>query len=108
VWPFTESQEISEPTIAPPIDRVQETQRRVRALKNELDLLDAEMLKFKTENRITTDRFSRLLGVNCNEITGRAAIEREWRVLLRRRDALVSAWHRALFEWSQAKERQQP
>jgi len=89
--------------IAVAVNHVEETQSRVRELKNSLDALDAEMLAFKNKNRITTDRFSRLLGVNCSEMGGRAAVEREWRCLLRRRDSLASQWHAALHEWASMK-----
>jgi hypothetical protein len=86
------------------VDRVEETQRRVRQLKAELDSLDSEMLAFKTKNKIRTDRFGRLLGVECATLNGRASIETQWRVLLRRRDSLVSAWHKSLHEWAAAKQ----
>jgi hypothetical protein len=87
----------------PVVDRVAEAQARVTELKSELSLLDAEMLAFKTKNRVTTDWFGRLLGVQCAAMNGRAAIEKQWRALLKRRDGLVSAWHKALFKWSEVK-----
>ena len=86
------------------VDRVEVAQTRVRQLKAQLDELDAAMLKFKTENRVTTDRYGRLLGVRVSELNGRAKVEREWRGLLKQRDSLVSAWHQALFAWSEAKQ----
>jgi hypothetical protein len=106
VWPFgkAETLEDAAPIAEPVVDRVEHALQRVRELKSALDALDAEMLAFKSQNKITTDRFGRLLGLRCAELNGRAAIEREWRTLLRRRDGLVAGWHKALFDWSQAKE----
>jgi hypothetical protein len=101
-WNERKAVEILE--IEPPIDRVTETQLRVSELKKQLDELNGMMLAFKTKNKITTDRYSRLLGVNCSDIGGREKIECEWRVLLRKRDGLVDAWHKALFAWAAAKE----
>jgi len=103
-WGEKPQQILDEPApIAPPLDRVEQTQQRVREIKSELDTLDAEMLKFKKEHRVRTNRFGVLLGIECASLTGRPEIERDWRALLRRRDGLMSAWHRALFEWSEAK-----
>ena len=91
------------PPLAPPVDRIDAALARVKELKTALELLDAEMLAFKTKNKITADRFGRLLGCHCATITGKAAIETEWRTLLKKRDGLASAWHAALFAWSELK-----
>ncbi len=88
---------------APVVDREAEALSRVRELKAQLNELDAAMLKFKRENKITTDRFGRLLGCHCSTITGKARVETEWRALLTKRDRMVNAWHKALHEWSEAK-----
>jgi len=38
-----------------------------------------------------------LLGIECAELAGRAAIERDWRALLRKRDGLPAiAWNRTV------------
>jgi len=87
-----------------PIDRLKETHARVVEVKALLDALDNEMRVFKSLHKIRTDRFSRLLGVESPGIGGFAAIDAQWRELLRRRDRLVSAWHEALRIWSEVKE----
>jgi hypothetical protein len=92
------------PPTPPEVSREEMAHARVVALKRELDLLNGEMLRFKTANKIRTDKFSRLLGVESPSIGGREVLRREWQTLLNRRDALVSAWHQSLHEWAQAKE----
>jgi hypothetical protein len=99
--------ETLEPPAAPATDRVEEAQQRVRELKAALDSLDAAMLKFKTENKIRTDNFGRLLSVHSPGMNGYAAIEHAWRDLLHRRDGLVAQWHAALHSWSALKMRMQ-
>jgi hypothetical protein len=103
LW-FTKSE--ASPEVPPPVipaDRVAEALKEVQEAKRQLDAINATMLRFKTKNAIRTDRFGRLLGVECVGIGGRAPIEREWRLLLGSRDAAVDRWDRALREWSQAK-----
>ena len=101
MWPFTQ---VLEPAPIALVDREGLALAKVRELKSSLDALDSEMRAFKTENQVKTDRFGRLLGVQCAELTGRAAIEDQWRALLRKRDGLVGAWHAALRAWSEVKE----
>jgi len=106
MWPLAKSQAVAEPEppiAEPPVDRVGQTQQRVRELKAQLDALDTEMLQFKTKHRVRTNRFGLLLSIECATLNGRAPIEREWRGLLQKRDGLVTAWHAALFSWSEAK-----
>src|SRR5882757_6226822 len=96
---FSKSATLPEP--APPIDREAQALNRVREIKGELDQVNAEMLAFKTKNEIVTDSFGRLLRVSCKTIGGRAEIESQWRALLRRRDAAMNRWDKALREWSE-------
>jgi hypothetical protein len=103
-WWSEKPQATLAPAIEPPINRVAQTLSRVTRLKSELARLDAAMREFKTANRITTDRYGRLLGVRCAEVNGRDVIEKQWRELLKQRDGLVTAWHKALFEWAAAKQ----
>jgi hypothetical protein len=88
----------------PAVDYEAIAHERVRELKTKLDELDREMLHFKTKNRIRTDKFGRLLGVECAEITGYGAVSTQWRILLKRRDGLVTQWHEALKTWCETKE----
>jgi hypothetical protein len=88
---------------APPVDRFAQAQSHMRSLKAQLDSLDAAMLLFKKTHRVTTDRYSRLLGIQSPTLTGRAVIETQWQALLTRRDALVPQWHQALHQWSDLK-----
>jgi hypothetical protein len=97
---WSEKIEIAEP----PIDAFSEALARVRALKASLDSLDKEMLAFRTANKVRTDRFSRLLAIECPTLNGRAAIEFQWRSLLRRRDKLANEWHAALHRYAELKE----
>jgi hypothetical protein len=90
--------------IEPPIDRVEQTQQRVRELKAQLDELDGEVLEFKTKHSVRTNRFGVLLGVNAPGFLEFARVQEQWRELLARRDKVVSAWHAALHEWSEAKQ----
>ena len=83
-----------------PIDYKAAALERVKALKLKLDSLDGEMLAFKSQHKIRTDRFGRLLSVESAGIAGFEPIAVEWRVLLKRRDSLVSQWHEALHTWS--------
>ncbi len=100
-WGERFRQETPAPPIAvEPIDYKAAALERVKALKVKLDALDSEMLHFKTLHRIRTDRFSRLLSVESPGIAGFEPIAVEWRVLLKRRDSLVSQWHEALHTWS--------
>lgn len=101
MWPFRESQAVAEleSTVYP----YAAAQDRVRELKVLLAALDAEMLAFKTKFTIRSDRFGRLLGIQSPSLTGRAAIENEWRALLCRRDRIVADWHQALHVWSELK-----
>jgi len=95
-----ENQDIAEPE---PVDREAEARARVQALKPQLAELDDEMLAFKSKFKVRTDRFSRLLGVECPGIDGYPVVETQWRTLLKKRDALVAQWHQALKAWSEAK-----
>jgi hypothetical protein len=88
----------------PPVDREAQAREHVVALKAQLDELNLEMRAFKNKNSILSDRFGRLLGIHCDSVNGREKLEREWRALLRKRDGLVDAWHKALFAWAAAKE----
>jgi hypothetical protein len=92
---------VAEP--APPIDRFGEAQNHIHELKTELDALDREMRPFKTAHHVSTDRFGRLLSIQCATLTGRAAVKKTWRELLTRRDKLVPQWHAALHEFAQLK-----
>lgn len=86
------------------VDREAEAQAAVVALKKQLADLDRAILAFKTKYRVRTDRFSRLLSVECPGISGYEKVHTEWRILLHKRDALVPRWHAALKNWAEAKE----
>jgi hypothetical protein len=100
-WWGEKSPQILEPE--PPVDREAAALAIVRELKSDLDALNSEMLRFKTENHVKTDRFGRLLAIQCATLTGRPVIEKAWRELLHRRDKIVAQWHAALREWSEVK-----
>jgi hypothetical protein len=106
MWPFAKSQQVFEEPVEPEsvVDREAEAHQVVVELKMKLAALDADMLAFKSLHKIRTDRFSRLLGVESTTIGGFAEIEREWRILVRRRDSLISQWHAALYRWAELKE----
>jgi len=88
----------------PVVDREASTRERLHELKQQLAALDAKMLAFKTTYKVRSDRFGRLLGIECQGITGFPEVEREWRILLKKRDSLITQWHSALHEWSAAKQ----
>ncbi len=102
MWPFEQSVTVAEP--APPTDHEAECLARVRTSKAVLDEIDSAMLAFRTRYKIRTDRFGRLLAIESPTLGGRAKIESEWQVLLRRRDKAVAEWHSALHEWVGAKD----
>jgi hypothetical protein len=98
---FSKSAAVAEPE--PVIDHYEVAQERVSALKRQLDSLDSEMLAFKNKFTIRSDRYGRLLSIQSPSLSGRDAIEAEWRALLCRRDRIVADWHQALHEWSELK-----
>jgi len=93
---FSKTAAIPEPA-PPPIDREAQALNRVREIKAALNALDAEMQRFRSQHSIRADRFGRLLQIIC-PLTARAAIETEWRELLKRRDRLMADWPAALSE----------
>lgn len=103
-WPFqSKPQQILEPAAAPVADRVAQAHEKLRAVKADLAKLDAEMLAFRTEHNLVTDRFGRILACYSDSVNGRSRVETEWRSLLQRRDKLVARWGDALKEWSALK-----
>ena len=109
MWPFATLDAPKPPeTSATPAeslaDREAAAQAAVVALKAQLAELDREILHFKSRYTIRTDRFSRLLSVECPGISGYEKVHREWRILLHKRDSLVPLWHAALKNWAAAKQ----
>lgn len=105
MWPFSESPARQlEVQFESVFDPVEEAHARVKVLKEQLDALDGEMKTFKTRHKITTDRFSRLLRAEA-PFAEFGKIQLAWRILLRRRDGLVSEWHKALHQWASEKDR---
>jgi hypothetical protein len=106
MWPFAKSQQVLEEPVEPEpvVDREAEAHQVVVKLKTKLAAHDAAMLAFKTKYRVRTDKYSRLLSIECASLNGRASVETEWRVLLHKRDSLIAQWHAALYRWAELKE----
>jgi hypothetical protein len=112
MWPFQKTATLdanaSPETSATPAesaaDRETEAHSAVVALKAQLAELDRAILTFKTKYRVRTDRFSRLLSIECPGISSYEKVHTEWRILLHKRDSLVPAWHNALKTLAEAKQ----
>jgi hypothetical protein len=110
MWPFAKTTlddppEINSATPAESAaDREAAALEAVRQLKEQLAELDSAILHFKSLYKVRTDRFSRLLSIECPGVNGFEKVQTEWRVLLRRRDSLVPRWHNALKNLAEAKQ----
>jgi hypothetical protein len=100
--PVLDAPTLSATASEPEPDRVEEARRRVTQVHDELNAIDHEFRRFKNLHKVTASKFGVLLRVECSFVE-RAAIEREWKEMLKRRDATVAAWHEALRDWSSAK-----
>jgi hypothetical protein len=110
MWPFAKTTlddppEINSATPAESAaDREAAALEAVRQLKAQLGELDSAILHFKSRYKVRTDRFSRLLSIECPGVNGFEKVQSEWRVLLRQRDSLVPRWHAALKTLAEAKQ----
>jgi hypothetical protein len=110
MWPFAKTTLDTPPELASAdpaesaADREQAALEAVRQLKAELSELDRAILHFKGAYKVRTDRFSRLLSIECPGVNGFEKVQTEWRVLLRNRDSLVPRWHAALKHLAEAKQ----
>jgi hypothetical protein len=109
MWPFAKTTlddppEINSATPAESLaDRAEVARRRVTEVHDALTQIDHEFRIFKTRHSVTASKFGILLRCQ-SSFAERPVIERQWKEMLKRRDAAVASWHTALREWSALKE----
>jgi hypothetical protein len=99
---FSKSATIPEPT-PPPIDREATLREELRGIEAELAALNATMQAFRQKHSLRTDRFNRIVGMHAASAGGFAPVDREWRELVKKSDALFFRRNDILKAWSTAK-----
>ena len=77
-----------------------EAETRVRDLKLKLEDVNREMYDFRTEHTVC---LGSQIYFKSGSITGRAALDAQWRELVVKQDQLLQQWNQALAEYASVK-----
>ncbi len=75
---WNDKTQVAEP-LAEPVDREAELREELRLVDTALRQLNDEMRDFRTVHCLRTNDFNQITSMQSASITGRAAVERDWR-----------------------------